>query len=310
MTKFLLKINGELHGPDGICRPRAANEWDGREIMMPWEGPRPSSYIDRTSGPTVQPGDELFIWTHEDEAFGNGLGITATAVADAIREDGNRLAIRLRDTTLIPRPFGFRLLGDRAEASPLLAIMDSDRSPRAWIVSEEDAAFLAGLIDEFGQPISAAVTAAYLDPWSLAITQGLGEIRAAIAERKTRITKARPGQQAFRAEAMSRHGGKCVLTGCRVPEAIEAAHVIPHTGDPQFERPDNSLVLRRDVHALFDTFLISIHPQSGRVEVAPKLLDTVYGKLKGRDVDHKLAKQVLEFHFRQFRAARDSEGRS
>ena len=99
-----------------------------------------------------------------------------------------------------------------------------------------------------------------------------------------------------------------MFTGCRVPETVEAAHVIPHTGDPQFERADNSLVIRRDVHALFDTFLLSIHPQSGRVDVAPRLLDTVYGKLKGRDVDHKLAKQALEFHFRQFRAARASEG--
>ena len=34
MTRFLLKINGELHGPGGVCRPRAANEWDGREIML------------------------------------------------------------------------------------------------------------------------------------------------------------------------------------------------------------------------------------------------------------------------------------
>lgn len=310
MTRFLLKINGELHGPDGICRPRSASEWDGREIMLPWDGPRPSSHIDRTPGPAVQPGDELFIWTHEDEAFGNGLGMTATAVADAVRPEGDRHAIRLRDTALIPRPFGFRQLGARAASSPLLAIMNSDRSPRAWIVAEDDAAFLNGLIAEFGQPISAEVNAAYLDPWSLAITQGLEKIRAAIVERKTTITKARPGQQAFRAEAMSRHGGKCVFTGCRVPEAIEAAHVIPHTGDLQFERPDNSLVIRRDVHALFDTFLLSIHPQSGRVEVALRLLDTVYGKLKGREVDHKVAKQALEFHFRQFRAARDSEVRS
>lgn len=40
---FLLKFNGQNHGPDGISRPKSNDAWDGKVIRMPWEGPRASS---------------------------------------------------------------------------------------------------------------------------------------------------------------------------------------------------------------------------------------------------------------------------
>jgi hypothetical protein len=74
VTRFFHKINGGLHDHGSNYRPRTAKDWEGREIMMPWVGPRPSSYLDRAPGPATQPGDDLFVWTHEDEVLGNGLG--------------------------------------------------------------------------------------------------------------------------------------------------------------------------------------------------------------------------------------------
>lgn len=303
---FLVKINGDLHGPNYICRPESAGAWEGEELHLVWEGPRPSSYLDHGPGPMIAPGDLLYIWAHEDEAFGNGFGLTATAIAGEIRSGNDRLHVRLENVWLLPRPFGFRLLGTSRSGSAILQAIDADRSPRAWVMDAGEQEIIDALIDTFGSQHAAAVAAAeaqYLDEWAIGLRDDKGAIDDEIEARRTALSKARPEQAMFRAKAMDRHGGRCVVTRTVVAVVLEAAHVIPHTGRSLFERPDNSLVLRRDIHALYDRFLISINPKSGKLVVSDTLGGTSYEKLAGRLIDHKLAGPPLEFHHRQFTRA-------
>lgn len=68
---------------------------------------------------------------------------------------------------------------------------------------------------------------------------------------------ARVGQTNFRANLISRYGTKCLVTGCTAADAIDAAHLIPFsTGEIQ--DPSNGLLLRSDIHKLFDRGLIGI----------------------------------------------------
>jgi hypothetical protein len=87
-----------------------------------------------------------------------------------------------------------------------------------------------------------------------------------------------------------------------VPEVLEAAHIIPHTGDPLWDSPDNGLLLRRDLHSLFDAMLWSINPKDNTTHMADRLKPTLYGKLHGRPVVHHAAPELLNVHFRQFHA--------
>lgn len=312
MRRFLLKVNGETDMPDGICKPSSAAAWEGKDARLPLLGSAASYRIDGTPGPEIEAGDMLFIWTHEHPDFGHGQGMTATATAGAVDRQEDAILITLRDVHLIERPFGFARLGTRADASPFLQELHRKRRSRAWVVDDTDAEMLEGLIAEFDRPLSspeaAAAEAAHLNDWDRALSGNKESILAAVAERKMALTPVRPGQQEFRRRAMERHRGRCVVTGCAVEETLEAAHVIPHTGEPMFERPDNSLILRRDIHALFDAFLISIHPPSGQLRVAERLRGTIYGKLLGREVRHQLADRPLDFHFRQFQDRAKSEG--
>ena len=43
---FLLKFNGELHGPGGKSRPIDPRDWDDQVLSMPWDSP-PCKLLDR-----------------------------------------------------------------------------------------------------------------------------------------------------------------------------------------------------------------------------------------------------------------------
>ena len=77
----------------------------------------------------------------------------------------------------------------------------------------------------------------------------------------------RQGQPAFRRALMEAYGARCAVTGCEEPAALEAAHIVPYLG-PQTHHVQNGLLLRADIHTLFDLGLLRIEPRSFCVRVA------------------------------------------
>ena len=94
----------------------------------------------------------------------------------------------------------------------------------------------------------------------------------------------RRGQQAFRESLRVRYGDRCVVTQCDVLDVLEAAHIKPYRGDSD-HHPDNGLLLRADIHTLFDVHLLSVDPQTWHVWTHPKVR-TTYADL------HELPLQV------------------
>jgi len=95
----------------------------------------------------------------------------------------------------------------------------------------------------------------------------------------------RRGQQKFRDELRIRFNGRCVITGCEVLAVLEAAHISPYRGDGDND-PQNGLLLRADVHTLFDLDLLGIHPNTLQIELHNKLKsDPLYGALQGKTVN-------------------------
>jgi predicted restriction endonuclease len=95
---------------------------------------------------------------------------------------------------------------------------------------------------------------------------------------------ARQGGKRFREEALKRFDRRCAITGCGVVEVLEAAHIVPYLGE-HTNTPDNALLLRADLHTLFDRDLVTIDPATLKVRVHPSLLDTPYAEYNGRDVE-------------------------
>jgi hypothetical protein len=68
----------------------------------------------------------------------------------------------------------------------------------------------------------------------------------------------RPDQAAFRRRVFLEHKGACVVTGCTIPEALDAAHKRGRNWRLGHNSGTDGLLLRKDIHALYDAGLVSI----------------------------------------------------
>lgn len=73
------------------------------------------------------------------------------------------------------------------------------------------------------------------------------------------LVRPRLGQGAFRVGVIEAYGRRCAVTNERTLPALEAAHIIPVRDDGRHEI-SNGLLLRRDLHGLFDQHYVTITP--------------------------------------------------
>lgn len=93
----------------------------------------------------------------------------------------------------------------------------------------------------------------------------------------------RQGQSKFRQELLTAYSGKCAITDFDAEAALEAAHIIPYI-ETENNHPSNGLLLRADLHTLFDLNLIAINPQTMRVHISPILKKTEYRTIEGKEL--------------------------
>lgn len=77
---------------------------------------------------------------------------------------------------------------------------------------------------------------------------------------------ARPEQAKFRLLLLEAFERKCAITQSAAVEALEAAHIQPFADDG-LDEVENGILLRVDLHKLFDAGLIAINPETLLVSV-------------------------------------------
>jgi|GEM_PF-2173686 hypothetical protein len=83
----------------------------------------------------------------------------------------------------------------------------------------------------------------------------------------------RRGQAAFRKALLDKYS-KCLVTGSECEYVLEAAHIVPHVEKTNYSA-DNGLLLRADIHTLYDLNKIGID-NLGIIHVSPELIDSEY----------------------------------
>ncbi|WP_028998481.1 HNH endonuclease [Azohydromonas australica] len=96
--------------------------------------------------------------------------------------------------------------------------------------------------------------------------------------------EARRGPAALRTRLLQAWGGRCAVTGCAVEDLLEVAHVTP-AAPAAAERLGDAVVLRSDIHTLFDLGLMTVDDQC-HVRVSPQLRDSEYWAYNGRAIQH------------------------
>lgn len=123
-------------------------------------------------------------------------------------------------------------------------------------------------------------------------------------QRQLAKTTMRPGQQEFRRSIINAYANRCALSGCIVSEALEAAHIHPYLGDAS-DHVTNGLLLRADLHKIFDRFLIAIDSTLA-LQVSKVIRHSEYGLLHGRTLSvpkellHHPSNAALAFHYASF----------
>lgn len=98
--------------------------------------------------------------------------------------------------------------------------------------------------------------------------------------------KVRRGQPKFRENLMAAYGGRCVISNHGPSAVLEAVHISSHakTGINEL---DNGLLMRADLHYLFDAGQIKINPESLELVVDSSLQGTPYMDFNGRKIRHR-----------------------
>ena len=125
------------------------------------------------------------------------------------------------------------------------------------------------------------------------------------------LQKVRLGQGAFRVLVTDAYGKRCAISGERTLPVLEAAHIKQYSeSGPHLI--SNALLLRSDIHKLFDTYYLTISPEY-KIEVSKKIKEEFengreYYKfhgnnlliLPGREIDRP-RKDFIEWHNSKFK---------
>jgi len=128
---------------------------------------------------------------------------------------------------------------------------------------------------------------------------------AGIDEREqiARGIRLRRGQATFRNSLIGRYDGRCVITGCSVLGVLEAAHIRPYRG-PRDNHPANGVLLRSDLHTLFDLNRIAIDPVKLTIVLHPSLLASEYADLQQKALlvtaKSEPDKRALQIRWKEF----------
>ena len=109
-------------------------------------------------------------------------------------------------------------------------------------------------------------------------TEGDSEQRAA----RFAQVEVRSQQSAFRNAVYRACQGRCVVSGCSVPEALDAAHVKGRRWRLGHNTAEDGILLRRDLHALYDRGLLQIDADS--LVVLDTSVRRYYGEFEGTAV--------------------------
>jgi hypothetical protein len=122
-------------------------------------------------------------------------------------------------------------------------------------------------------------------------------------ERDRRLVEraVREGQDHFRTALLAAYHARCAVTHYSAVETLEAAHIYPYRG-PATNHVTNGLLLRSDIHRLYDRGAIAVHETTHKVLVKPHLMVTQYADLALRElrlpvrVEHRPSTAALRSH--------------
>ena len=112
---------------------------------------------------------------------------------------------------------------------------------------------------------------------------------------KPRVVKARVGQAKFRKQLLRRYGETCALSGPAPARVLDAAHLYSYA-EMQEHDEMGGLLIRKDLHKLFDEGLIRIDPKTLQILIDGSLNPyPTYAGLNGKALHVRIPEKAREW---------------
>lgn len=118
-------------------------------------------------------------------------------------------------------------------------------------------------------------------------------------------TMRRRRQDVFRKNVLAAYDHRCALTNASTPTVLQAAH-IDSFAKSKSHAVTNGILLRADVHLLYDAHLLTIRPDSGQIVVSDCVSERMYRDLDGmrmrfpKNSDCHPNDRLLEIHLQSY----------
>jgi HNH endonuclease len=225
-----------------------------------------------------------------------------------------------------PVPYAFRTKDGtiRSLDAGCVQFLCNRREPDLELIRDEEGYIVAvqplrPLLERFQPAFQSAI-----EPYAvLAATLSLPfDITSPVDERRQVLSEQvrRDGAAAFRQGVFRAWGSRCAISRVGVCPVLEAAHIFPYLGSATNDLR-NGILLKSDLHILFDAHLLSLEYVDGALTVrtSRRLEGSPYAKYQGKiitlpnELVHRPEPAVVFQHLEKFRAAEDpknSEGTS
>ena len=265
--------------------------WVARYAHLP-ELHKDNSYADEI----LTKGFRSLVWLHEQEKDGErGRGLTAVVEFGPMQLDRRAQVL---DAVFFERPIGKELLEAHKDDGNFISRIDASRHSRIWPISSIDVDSLLSAVREKAHKIAEYenLNPDPHDPLNLEKIEDTTALRQVVLRRY---------QGAFRQALLRKRPKRCAITGTNEVSVLEAAHIIPYAERfADRDKQENGLLLRSDIHKLFDAHLISINPETREIEVSDRIESSDYLNLRGGIVSDEVSQKSLSFHFENFQKQR------
>lgn len=255
-------------------------------------------YVGRRYALSVHSNDLERYPDKEPVKLGNG-----TWVFDYAAQDGDL-------TKVAGQQYNEVLMNCLEDAVPIGVMIKERNGYRVWGLAYVERYNSMSKMFTLHGPINARTEALHL--FDYAVSGGLSPnelkvVESADEEEARRVVSriARVQQEAFRSQLLIEYDSTCAVTGSNVPEVLQAAHIEPYRGRTS-QVASNGLLLRSDVHLLYDAHLLSVVPERHVVQMSDRLRGTAYEQWNGvpirlpRRAEARPRDELLEQQYKQF----------
>jgi len=98
--------------------------------------------------------------------------------------------------------------------------------------------------------------------------------------------RTRRGQNKLRENLFFLYDKKCCVTGSSIKDILHACHIVSHSTSGN-NNSTNALLLRSDIHDLFDSNLLGIDPKTLKIKLKEPLRVSEYNQLDGKKISSR-----------------------